>query len=87
MSREPVKIEKITESRRDRFVRVAERRVNIVLDALDRLSKCSNKSNYEYNEKDIRIIFKAVEGKTREIKSSFSGTNSKDKKGFRLDGA
>ena len=87
MSTELAKIEKITESRRERFIRVAERRVNIVLDALDRLSKCSNRSNYEYSEKDIRIIFKAIEGKTKEIKSAFSGANSKDKKGFRLDGA
>ena len=72
------------ETRRERFVRVVERRVNILLKNLDSLGKCANKKNYEYNEKDIRKIFAEIDKKTREIKAIYSGKTS-DSKGFRLE--
>jgi len=87
MSIKPETIEKQAETRCERFVRVAERRVNYILDNLDSLSKCSNRGNYEYGVKDIEAIFKAIEGKVREVKAAFVGSNTKGKKRFRLDGS
>lgn len=87
MSIKPEIIEKRTETKHERFIRIGERRVNILLEALDKLAKCANTGNYEYSDEDIRIIFKAIDSKTKEVKAAFVGTNTKDKKRFRLDGS
>ena len=69
--------------KRDRFVRIAERRVNQVLEALDRLENCSNTHNYEYQESDVRKIFGELERRLKEVKQSFSDS-PKAKDRFRL---
>jgi len=79
--------DKRRETKGERFIRIGERRVNIVLEALDKLAKCANTGNYEYSDENIRIIFKAIDSKTKEVKAAFVGTNTKDKKRFRLDGS
>ena len=58
--------------KRERFIRIAERRVNKILNDIDSLGKCSNKRNYEYNEEDIRKIFKAVDEKLKSVRMLFS---------------
>ena len=81
------KIERIslnTETNRDRFIRIVERRVNNILNNLDSLGKCSNRKNYEYTEKDIRAIFGEIDGKIKEIRSLFRG-NSNTRKPFKLE--
>jgi hypothetical protein len=62
--------------KRERFVRIAERRVNQVLEALDRLENCSNRHNYEYSETDVRKIFSEVEKRLKEVKQAFSDSQS-----------
>lgn len=84
MAIDPAKIRMIRESNRDRFVRIAERRVNILLDNLDSLGKCSNRKNYEYFDKDVRQIFNQIEKKVKEIKFLFQET-SENKKRFKLE--
>jgi hypothetical protein len=58
--------------KRERFIRIAERRVNQVLEALDRLENCSNAHNYQYEESDARKIFLELERRLKEVKQSFS---------------
>ena len=48
------------ETKRQKFVRLAENRTNRILDTLELLSNLSNTSNYEYNQKDVERIFKAI---------------------------
>lgn len=69
--------------KRERFVRVVENRMGKLLEAFDSMGKCSNKSNYEYSENDIKEIFKEIAKKTREIKLLFD-MSSKEKPRFRL---
>lgn len=71
------------ESKRDRFVRIVEMRVNKIINDLDSLGKCSNRNNYEYSEGDIKIIFNEIEKKVRDVKSMYQGTNRKKNK-FKL---
>lgn len=59
--------------KRERFVRIAERRVNKILDDLDNLGKCSNRINYEYSEEEVRKIFREIERKVKEIRLQFQG--------------
>jgi hypothetical protein len=63
------------DKKRIRFVKIAERRVNRVLDDLDSLGKCSNRRNYEYTEKDARRIFNEIEQKVKDIRLLFQGTS------------
>lgn len=66
----------IIPDKRDRFIRIVEKRVNNVLQNLDSLGNCSNRRNYEYSEKDVKLIFNEIEKKVREIKGKFDGTPS-----------
>lgn len=61
-------------TKRDRFVRIAERRVNNILYGLDNLSKCSNRRNYEYTEDEVRKIFREIERKVKETRLQFQST-------------
>jgi hypothetical protein len=70
--------------KRDRFIRIVEKRVNNILQNLDSLGNCSNKRNYEYTEKDVKSIFNEIEKKVRETKGKFEGTPS-GKSTFRLN--
>ena len=72
-----------TETKRDRFVRIAERRVNKILDDLDSLGKCANRRNYQYDNSDVRRIFGEIEKKLRETRTLYkSSTNNNNR--FRL---
>jgi len=69
--------------RRDRFVKIAERRVNKILEYLDNLGKCSNKRNYDYSENDIKKIFREIERKVKETRLLFQGSSNRKPK-FKL---
>lgn len=60
------------ESKREKFVRLAEARTNKIIDTLQLLGNCSNTSAYEYTQKDIDQIFQAIETEVREAKKKFS---------------
>jgi hypothetical protein len=64
---------------RDQFIRMAERRVNRIMDALEKLGNCSDQKNYNYSDNDIKKIFEKIEKKLKETRLEFQGT-SKNKK-------
>ncbi len=68
--------------RRDRFVRIVERRVNKILNDLDDLGKCSNRRNYDYSVQDTAKIFRVIEKKVRETKLLFQEHNHTKKNFF-----
>jgi RNA recognition motif-containing protein len=45
---------------REKFVRLANRRVSNALKAIQLIGNLSNKSNYDYTEEDVQKIFKAI---------------------------
>lgn len=49
-----------SKAKKDRFKRVASRRVDNILKGIRSLSKCSNTNNYEYNEEDLNKMLKAL---------------------------
>ena len=69
--------------RRERFVKIAERRVTQILQNLNSLGRCSNKRNYEYSEADVRKIFREIERKVKETRILFQGKNNSIKR-FKL---
>ena len=68
------------ETKRDRFVRIAESRTNKILEMIRLLGNCSYKSNYEYTEEDVKKIFNAIEKELKNTKNKFLGIESKDEK-------
>lgn len=68
------------ETKRDRFVRIAEARTNKILEMLRLLGNCSSKSNYEYTDEDIKKIFNALEKEMKNTKNKFLGLDTKEEK-------
>ena len=64
---------------RERFVRITERRVNRIMDALEKLGDCSNQRNYDYSNSDIKKIFEKIEKKLKETRLKFQGTSNNKK--------
>lgn len=72
------------ETKRERFVRIAEARTNKLLEMMRLLGNCSSKSNYDYTDEDIRKIFNALEKELKNTKNKFLGVESSTEK-FTLD--
>jgi hypothetical protein len=68
--------------KKERFKNVASRRVQKVLDDLDSLSKCANKSTYEYTEDDVRKMMNAINNQVALLKASFSANSKSGKQSF-----
>lgn len=65
------------ETKRERFVRIAEARTNRIIDNLRLLGNCSSKSNYEYTDEDIKKIFGAIEREVKATKNRYLGVEAK----------
>jgi len=68
------------ETKRERFVRVAENRTNKIIDMIRLLGNCSNKGNYDYSDEDVKKIFNAIESELKTAKGKFFEADSPQKK-------
>ncbi|MDD3480896.1 MAG: hypothetical protein PHW75_01565 [Patescibacteria group bacterium] len=59
------------ESRREKFRRLANIRVNNALKQIGLIGNLSNKSSYEYTDDDIRKIFAELEGALKASKMKY----------------
>lgn len=66
-----------SEQKKDRFKRVASRRVDNILKDIRSLSKCSNTNNYEYNEEDLNKMIKAIREELKTMETIYK-KNLKD---------
>lgn len=73
---------KVHKQKAERFHRVAERRVNSVLNSLRLLSQCSNRRIYEYTDEEVRLMFRQLERELKSVKQSFR--SQEQKKGFKF---
>lgn len=74
----------MAESKRDRFIRIAEARTNKILDMLKLLGNCASKSNYDYSEEDVKKIFAVIERELKSTKSKFFGSDEQREGRFTL---
>ena len=73
------------ESKSERFVRIAEARTNKIIDMIQLLGNCANKSTYEYTKDDVKQIFGAIESELRAARAKFEvSDNEPGKKSFSL---
>ena len=68
------------ETKRERFVRIAEARTNKILEMIRLLGNCSSKGNYDYTEEDIKKIFGALEKELKNTKNKFLGLEAKEER-------
>ncbi len=66
------------ETKEDRFERVAEKRVQRVLDSIRSLSQCSNKRMYKWNEEQLKKIWNAINSALASCKESFEKTEPEE---------
>ena len=78
-------MEKIQETKRDKFGRLAEARTNKIIDMIQLLGNCSNLGAYDYTQQDVDKIFTVIENELREAKKKFSKVDSKKGTRFSLD--
>jgi len=71
----------IIESKRDKFIRLAESRTIKAVQAIENIVSLSNPKSYEYDDNDIKKILYALREATNEVQGSFK---SKEKKNFKL---
>ena len=71
------------EGRNERFVRLAEKRVNVVLDKFRLLGQLSNTGNYVYTDDQVNAIFRAIQKELASTKSKFQDGNARKRK-FKL---
>lgn len=76
---------KSQETKREKFVRLAEARTNKIIDMLQLLGNCSNSSVYDYTQQDVDKIFAAIETAVREAKKKFSKIESRKSSRFTVD--
>lgn len=78
-------MEKERETKREKFVRLAETRTNKIIDMLQLLGNCSNSSAYDYSQEDVDKIFFAIESEVKEARKKFNKIESKKSTRFTLD--
>ena len=71
--------------RRRRFEKVAENRVDKILEGLRLLGNCSNKNNYEFAKEDVDYMFDEIKRALRDAQGRFdSEMNRNDQKKFKF---
>lgn len=69
------------ETKEGRFVRLAEKRVQRVLDSIRSLSQLSNKRMYQWNDQQLVKIWDAID---KELKKCREGFEASEPEEFRL---
>jgi hypothetical protein len=72
----------MSETRADRFKRLAESRTNELIKRIRILGNCSNRSSYDYSAQQVNKIFAAIESELKNAKARFTFTNGR--KTFKL---
>lgn len=71
------KMSEFSTSNREKFISLAEKRVQKALQAISVIGNLSNKSNYSYTEEDVKQIKKALNTQLNETIARFSNASGK----------
>ena len=67
----------------EKFIELAEKRVNKTLNDLKLIRNLSNKNSYDYTEEQTRKIIRALQQEMELLKKSFQGSGNQET-GFKL---
>jgi hypothetical protein len=71
-------------NKRDKFVELANKRVNRTVKDMRLIGNLSNKSAYSYTEEDVRKIVRALQREVESIKARFGGPGDTGDSEFKL---
>lgn len=71
--------------KRDKFVRLAEARVNRALKDIQLVGNLSNQAAYDYDEEDVRKIFSALSKALSSAKARFGADDGAGGDAFKLN--
>ena len=74
-----------TENKNARFRRLAEKRVNVILDKVRILSNLSNIQLYSYSDKEVKKVFDAIRDSIKVAEASFRRGEKESKERFSFD--
>ena len=66
------------ETKEKRFLRIAEKRVQRVLDSIKSLANCSNKRMYEWNDEQLKKIWDSIDRELEKCKMSFKDARQEE---------
>ena len=68
----------------ERFKRLAEQRVNVIVDKLRLLGQLSNRRNYTYTEQQVDKIFRTLKTELRDTQAKFGAKDKQETRRFQL---
>ena len=71
--------------KRDKFLELANNRVNRAIKDIRLIGNLSNRSAYEFGEEDVRKIFRALQKELEGARSRFGENGGRSDSDFRLD--
>ena len=70
---------------REKFVTIAEKRVNNALQSIRVIGNLSNANLYEYSDRDVARIINALKSELDSVNSRFKSGGARDKGAFTLN--
>lgn len=70
---------------REKFIELANKRVNTAIKSLRLIGNLSNKSNYSYTDTDVKKIFAALQRELKQAKERFSNEGGSGSDIFKLE--
>ena len=70
--------------RREKFVELANKRVNKAISQLRLVGNLSNRSAYEFTDEDVKKIVKAIQKEVEAVKAKFANDAGNDNNSFQL---
>lgn len=68
------------ETRNEKFLRLAEVRVNKLVDMIHKIDKLSKRNNYEFTEEQAEQIFDFIQNELDEVKGHFLNSDKAEKR-------
>jgi len=72
------------DEKEQKFVRLAERRVNDLMEKFRLLGNLADARNYKYSEAQAKLILKTIDEEVKMLKAKFQQTTVAQKKPFTL---
>jgi hypothetical protein len=70
--------------KQERFVRLAEKRVNELLDKMRLVGNLADRRNYVYTDEQARMILRAVDDEMKNLRAKFTASTGPKEKSFSL---
>lgn len=70
--------------KREKFIELAEKRVNKTLKQIQLIGNLANKRNYDYGETDYKKIFRVLDKEMKSMKRKFTEADKDSKEKFKL---